>query len=368
MKVLALASLSDAPSYRKENISSPVDQWRIYRPYTALKKYAKWQIDFDRTVIPNFERGMKITDDTYNQVYERIRQYDMVVSSYFTNGSMYSLIAVICYKLKIPFILDIDDDWFDLPDDNPVWTKIGKTEWTNIMIMIEDAPFVSTTNDYLAQKIVEHRKDKPPHTTVVLPNLISMEEYSHAPIDNGDKVIIGWMGGASHYKDFHETGLLEALERILHEHKNAEVHVCGMAVDKYLPKKRLITHEPRRGLQWLDLYKQLNFDIGLAPLLGREFDKSKSNIKWQEYAMMGACFVGSGVGPYRMVRNAMTGYTVANEQEAWYRTMKRLIEQPEQRKAVASMARDTVARDWAIENNWKRLADRLELVCELGWE
>ena len=36
VKILALTSLSDAPNWRKDNTMSPVDQWRIFRPYKAL--------------------------------------------------------------------------------------------------------------------------------------------------------------------------------------------------------------------------------------------------------------------------------------------------------------------------------------------
>jgi glycosyltransferase involved in cell wall biosynthesis len=368
MKVLALASLSDAPSYRKENISSPVDQWRIYRPYTALKRYAGWDVDFDRVIIPNFKKDMEITDDTYKKVYERVKNYDMVVTSYFTNGSMFSLIRVVCEKLNIPFVLDIDDDWFDIPDDNPVWTKIGQKEWVSIMLMLEDVPYVTTTNEYLAQKLVEHRRERPAHTVMIIPNMISTEEYEHPHFDNEYKVVIGWMGGSSHYRDFHETGLLEALERVMHEHKNVEVHVCGMVVDKYLPKKRVKQFEPQRGLQWLQLYKELSFDIGLAPLLGREFDNSKSNIKWQEYSLMGACFVGSAVGPYKMVRNGFNGYTVKNDTESWYKVLKKLVENKSQRQIIADTAKNEVIQEWSIEQNYKKLAERLELLCNLNYQ
>lgn len=368
MKILALASLSDAPSYRKEKISSPVDQWRIYRPYKALKEHAGWQVDFDRVIIPNFTKDMEITDETYNKVYNRVKEYDMVVSSYFTNGSMFSLIQVICEKLDVPFVLDIDDDWFEIPDDNPVWTKIGRKEWVNIMLMLEDVPFITTTNDYLAEKLVRHRQDKAPHSVIVIPNMISTEEYEHPEFDNKDKVVIGWMGGSSHYKDFHDTGLTEGLERLMHEYKNVEVHLCGMALDKYLPKSRVKHFDPKRGLQWLDLYKELNFDIGLAPLLGREFDKSKSNIKWQEYALMGACFVGSDIGPYTTIRDGLTGYKVNNSSDQWYNTLKKLVDNPKERKRVASSAKELVIDEYSIENNWKRLKERIELICALASE
>src|SRR5690606_11262628 len=117
MRILALCSLSDAPNWRKDNTTSPVDQWRIVRAYMNLKEKYGWKVDFDKVIIPNFSKDMEITDETYKAVYDRVAGYDMVVSSYFTNGSMYSLISVVCEKLGVPFVIDVDDDWFEIPDD-----------------------------------------------------------------------------------------------------------------------------------------------------------------------------------------------------------------------------------------------------------
>lgn len=363
MRILALCSLSDAPNWRKDNTTSPVDQWRIVRPYMNLKEKYGWTVDFDKVIIPDFSKDMEITEDTYKQVYDRVAGYDMVVSSYFTNGSMYSLINVVCEKLGVPFVIDVDDDWFDIPEDNPVWNKLTQLQWANIMVMLEDVRFVTTTNDHLAGKIVAHRTEKDPNTVVVIPNMISTSEYEHPPIDNGDKIIIGWAGGSSHYRDFHETNVLPAIRRIMHEHKNVELHVCGMVVDEYIPKKRLKTYEPQRGLKWLDLYRELSFDIGIAPLLGREFDKSKSNIKWQEYSLMGAAFVGTNVGPYKTVRNGLNGLLVNNTEQEWYEALKKLVTDEAYRKSLAKAAKESVSESWSIENNLDKLKNRVEYIC-----
>lgn len=367
MRILALCSLSDAPGWRKDNTTSPVDQWRIVRPYMNLKK-AGWHVDFDKVIIPNFSKKMEITDDTYKQVYERVKQYDMIVSSYFTSASMFTLIMVVCEKLAIPFVMDVDDDWFDIPADNPVWNKITQTDWVNIQIMLEDVPFVTTTNEYLAQKLVDHRKNKDPRSVLVIPNMISTEEYDHPEYDNGDKVVIGWVGGSSHYKDLHETGMLEALANVMHRHKNVEFHCMGMPIDKYLPKARVKELEGARGLVWLDKWKDLKFDIGLAPLTGREFDQSKSDIKWQEYSLMGAAFVGTNTGPYRRsVKNNFTGLLVENTVESWEQAIEKLIADKGYRKSIATAARSTV-EEISIEKNVEKLKERLKLICVLALE
>lgn len=365
MNILTLSSLSDAPTWRKDNLTSPVDQWRIVRPYQNLKEMTDWSIENQRVFIPNFKKGMEITDQTYTDTLEYLKQYDLVVSSYFTNGSMFSLAMICAEKNGNAFVIDIDDDWFDLPDDNPVWTKITKNEWANMMVMIAEAPYMTTTNEYLAEKIRKHRTDKDPETVFVLPNMISTKEYEHKPIDNGEKIVIGWMGGASHYKDFHETGLLPALERIMHEHKNVELHICGMVIDHYLPKSRVKHFQPVKGLAWLDLFKDMSFDIGLAPLTGREFDNSKSDIKWQEYACMGAAFLGSNVGPYkRTVNHELDGCLTANGEEYWYKSLKKLVTDGVLRKSMATAAYERVKRDFSIENNWTRVKEVMEQIHE----
>jgi glycosyltransferase involved in cell wall biosynthesis len=263
-------------------------------------------------------------------------------------------------KLRVPLAIDVDDDWWSLPDDNPFWLNNNEMDAAHVRWLLAETPFLITTNEHLAKVYRAHR-EQPADTVLVLPNMISLEDYAHEPYDNGDKVVIGWFGGSSHYRDLNETGFLEALQKIMHQHKNVEFHICDAVLDTYLPTRRVKHISPQRGLQWLKLFQEFRFDIGVAPLDNVPFAEGKSDIKWQEYSAMGAAFIGSNVGPYRRsVRDKHTGLLVANTPESWYAGLENLVVNATRRKELANNAYNEVKIKHSIEANWGKVKE----VCE----
>lgn len=97
-------------------------------------------------------------------------------------------------------------------------------------------------------------------------------------------------------------------------------------------------------------------DIGIAPLGGDDFDKSKSELHWLEYALTGMAFIGerfSGGGPYAVVNHGVDGLLVRGRQE-WYDAVRSLATSPDLRAQLAGSARERVLaeydyRDRAVE-------------------
>lgn len=366
MKLLAVSSLSDAPGWRKDNTTSPVDMWRIVNMY----KNSGLDVDFTKTFIPNFEKYRGAKDFSLDQVEgettEYFKNYDIIVSSYFREGLYYAMMRVLCEKTDTTFVLDVDDDFWSVPEDNPIWLTLDDNKMAVIRWMISDAEFITTSTEHLAEVYRKHRTGKSTKSVIVLPNMISLKNYAHKPYDNGDKVIIGWFGGSSHYNDFNKTGVTQALARLMHKYKNVELHVCDVEIEEYLPRARVKHIKPKRGLQWLELYKSFQFDIGLAPLMNTEFAMSKSNIKWQEYACMGATFCGSEVGPYKeTVYHNKTGLLCKNNEVDWYNNLEKLILNKSLRKTLSKNAFQEVKKDYSIENNSHRVEDAIKTIYRL---
>jgi Glycosyl transferases group 1 len=77
------------------------------------------------------------------------------------------------------------------------------------------------------------------------------------------------------------------------------------------------------------LLKHRRWDIGIAPLTDNGFNSAKSYIKFLDYSALGLASVLSDIEPYRqVVRHERTGLLVPDDPEAWYRALKRLIEDP----------------------------------------
>jgi hypothetical protein len=76
--------------------------------------------------------------------------------------------------------------------------------------------------------------------------------------------------------------------------------------------------------------RNLDLDIGLAPLLDNEFNRSKSCIKFYEYASLGTVTLASDVLPY----NKEVNYLAKNTYKDWYKKLEKLIIDKEFREKI----------------------------------
>jgi glycosyltransferase involved in cell wall biosynthesis len=361
MKLLAVYSKDKG----KKTIS-PVDRWRIQIPLQQLKKNTDWDIYESDTFIEDIEKYKDAKDFTQEELEkagERLGTYDVVWTTYYTNPSFFALSMAVNKLYGTKFIYDVDDDWWTINPDNPVWNTVGDADAYCVQKMLSHAPFVTTTNEHLAD-VVKRRADEfnPEQKRIVIPNLISLEDHEHERTRQDNKIIIGYWGGASHYADLHESGVLPAIKHLVKKYPNVEFESCGQPIDKY-KVKGMHFRPGTRGLRWYELYKTLQYDIAIAPLLDNKFNWSKSDIKWQEAAIMGAPLVASRIGPYlRTIKDGEDGLLVRNSKEAWVYALEQLILDEELRKKIAKQAKDRVVKDFAVENNWQLYKNAIEGV------
>ena len=113
--------------------------------------------------------------------------------------------------------------------------------------------------------------------------------------------------------------------------------------------------------------KASNPDIGIAPLIGDDFDRSKSELHWLEYAMVGAAFVGQGWrygdAPYSMVRHGVDGLLARTRQE-WFDAMKSLVRSKDLREQLAGAAKERVLKEYDYKDRAKEWADAFKWAVE----
>lgn len=360
MKILAIHSVG----WFKDDCTkeSGVDIWRIWRPLEELKKHTDWQIDYQPSFIPGIEKYKDLSEFTEEEMEiaaKKLGKYDIVFSSYHPDPASAALMDAVHDLYGTKFVLDIDDDMFAINDHNPFWTKVD--EW-GVYVMqrtINTTKYITTTNEYLAKKIQD--RTEVDGKVFVLPNYIP-DTYKHPAVDNGDKIVIGYFGGSSHYVDLHETKLFPALQRIMHKYKNVHFKCVGQPVDYYLPSKRKSTHEPIRGRDWVTkLFPTLNMDIVVIPLEDVEFSKSKSNIKWQEATRAGAAVVASDVQPYQGLKHCAT--LVKDTENDWYTAIEQLLDSKIRSKQVEA-AKKELAK-WRLEDHWQEYKKAFEEIYAL---
>jgi hypothetical protein len=108
-------------------------------------------------------------------------------------------------------------------------------------------------------------------------------------------------------------------------------------------------------------------DIGIAPLVGDDFDRNKSELHWLEYSMAGAAFIGQkikyGESPYSMVKHGVDGLLASTRTE-WYDSVKSLVENKDLRQQLAGAAKERVLKEYNYKDRAAEWADAFRWAAE----
>lgn len=353
MKILAIHSIGWGDTDRE----SAVDIWRIWRPMRELKKHVDWQIDFQPTFIKGIEKykdEKEFTEEELEKAAKHLGQYDIVFSSYFPDHTPYTLMKVVEKRYGTKLVLDIDDNMFSIAEDNPFWTKVTDKQVWWMQNMIKDCDHIITTTEPLAEEM-DKRREHNRDSIAVIPNIIS-RDYQH-PDMKRDFIRIGYFGGASHMRDLNETYVMEAVAKLMHKYKDLHFKTVNMLKAEYTPVKRTGYDPGARGTPWVTkIFPSLDMDIAIIPLLENDFNKCKSDIKWQEATQAGIATVCSNVMPYSQLPDDST-IKVGNDLNEWYDALESLILDKKKRKEMVKNAKSHLKY---IEDNWQLYKEYFE--------
>lgn len=272
-------------------------------------------------------------------------------------------------------VWETDDDlWTIDPNNKRPHRTLSGQRLEAVGSCVRTAHMVTVSTEPLAE-VIRERFDHP--NVVVLPNHVDA-----AMLDlerpRRDRVTIGWAGGDSHFTDM--TWFAPIFKRFMTRNPHVDLHTIGWASPKplaqYAPHQRPFVnynplHEmgvPFRHTPWVNTtvqdgpfgyYRNIDFDIGLAPLAPMTFNRSKSAIKALEYAALGIPVVATDCEPYRpFVIDGVTGFLIRREHE-WGARLRDLVNDTAMREEMGAKAKEH-ARGWVIQDGWRLWADAYE--------
>lgn len=166
-----------------------------------------------------------------------------------------------------------------------------------------------------------------------------------------DRLTVGWAGGDSHLRDWEMVA--PRLRRFLSRNPDVDFHSIGA---NYLIANKVRGRHTGWSTDLFDYYRTIDFDIGIAPLIPNQFNRSKSAIKALEYSALGIPVIASDVEPYQaFVVDGVTGFLVSKDHE-WEARLRDLVNDEAMRLEMGAAAKEH-ARKWSIAEGWKLWAD-----------
>ena len=264
-----------------------------------------------------------------------------------------------CKKNAIRVIFDTDDALDLVPPENLNYAAV-QSRLELYQRLMQAADVVTTTTQTLAAHL---RRSNP--NVVVVPNSIDPEEWSLRP--RGGCARIGWSGSPTHFADLAvaldairelqrrnpfllvlqgicvEPTLDELYGVLLARHgKNFWEAPLGRSIKHFMSKLEGIRYEFHPNVpieEHASKVCELALDVGIAPLTDDPFNRSKSCIKYYEYAMSGAVTVASRVLPY----SAEVPITAKNNRESWKQALTLVLDSDREK-----MWREQ--REWVLEH------------------
>ena len=254
--------------------------------------------------------------------------------------SRYAWILDLIINRNLPFVYDIDDNFFEVPLDSEQGKYYRHPERLAMHNRyIRSADLVRVYSDPLLErmKTLNANVEKvfgPIDWDLISPPQVHLRQR---PV----KLVYA----TSRFDDDLANLFIPALKRALGRYgEEVEVHFWGFKPNGLNGRHRVHYHSMVANYdRFLRRFSREGFDIGLAPLEKDVFHRSKTNNKFREYGACGIAGIYSDVDVYSScVSEGETGLLVSNETDSWYRAVVRLVENHDLREKIKRQALEHV--------------------------
>lgn len=269
-------------------------------------------------------------------------------------ATFWSMMAAGALGPRPRMIYELDDDLFHVEPDSPVYEHYSKPETPHVILeSLTLADVVTVSTQPLADEVRRQvarwgvRRCPPIH---VIPNALPRIAYAEESrgLRFGSRTV-GWAGSSTHQRDF------DVVTRDLARFLKANPRWRFVAFGPLFPQvAKAIPAEQRERLGWVrnmgSYYRMLDrFDVGIIPIQDNAFNRSKSDVKFLEYAARRIPAVASWAGPYE--QHCRTGLCLGAQRD-------RKVEWTHALRSAATGGQRLVQR--AYDYAWSRRVESVE--------
>ncbi|HET7879959.1 MAG TPA: glycosyltransferase [Acetobacteraceae bacterium] len=242
-----------------------------------------------------------------------------------------------CRANGISLLYDLDDDLRHVPRHHPDAEEL-RPKARIVARLVRQADAVWASTPALAAALADLRRD----IGVVENGLDERLWSAPAPVRQGPVRIL-FMGTATHDADFALVeGALERLHAVFGD--MVAIDLLGVSARPEMPpwvnRIGVPVHASGSYPGFVNWITRERWDFGIAPLADTAFNQCKSAIKTLDYAAMGLPVLASDREAYRgSLADGVAGWLVADDEDAWFVALARLVRDTRLRQRLADAAR-----------------------------
>jgi hypothetical protein len=251
----------------------------------------------------------------------------------------------------IRVLMESDDNYFTVAPSmkNTGWSKDDRRGHSlaghaSILKWVDGC---IVTTEFLAKQYRRHCPN-----VYVCPNTLDPQDWPTIPKPDDGILRIGWFASNSHMAD------AKLVKRALEwASRQPDVEVVTMGMNPIWADFR------HKHIEWQDLpgYREAMFelDIGVAPVVPTAWSNCRSDVKALEKSYAGAALVLSDVSPYSLWTDEQNCLK-AKDAGAFYKQIKRLVQNRDEVKALAKAGRDYVLAERVTERQAHKWREAIE--------
>lgn len=238
-----------------------------------------------------------------------------------------------CINMGLKIWVDYDDNYLEVPRDNPEYTTFEKSV-SNIKEILRYADIVTVTTDHLKKVYYPFNSN-----VVVIPNAIDLKLMNDEPVPGIHKFVT-WRGGTGHMGD-----LLEVKDEVIEAAKSNPdwtFHFLGFNPTFITDHIRHCHHPHADIITYLDRLQRLQPKIHVVPLTDHSFNRSRSCNAWTEATYAGAA-------------------TIAPDFEEWQKPHITNYTKGKLFDALDHLMKNETEAEYLMRNSWEYIKENLSL-------
>lgn len=282
------------------------------------------------------------------------------------------------HKHQKPFVVEVDDNYVDVPTWNEAYHSFKNgSNFRRVSIdCMRNADALTVTTPHLGELYTQFNDN-----VYVIENSLDFKGdrkfvgWDKVSVRKHKGVRLGWIGGRAHFDDLMMVSPI--LREILIKNEDVTLVLINSAIKESCRLTgRAYPFEGLKNVHYADRSVPINryapfaasfgFDIGLAPLVDCNFNRSKSNLRWLEYSSLKVPTIATDISHFRQsITNMEDGILIPNnDPQKWADAINLLIQDQPLRETMGRSAYKRVKTGFNVSRNAPKYLRLLKELCK----